>query len=252
MKAKLTRILMITALLAGLFASTSHGQAFTVESLDGTKQLVEVMPLNYGATLTIKCANTAIHIGNINHLDTVHLLNKSFLLVTYSFRAGSGMQAAKTLVLSVRNQILYESLHINSTFNEEFMDWSKPTPALIKASAKKTIHEAALNLTGNSIGTYELTIKFHDERKSVNKPKADYQHELTTVLTFDRNRNVFRSSEKNISQDFIIIGAKTKNETKKKINGAISIIKLGEEKYCYIGGEWYEWNSSYLIQESYK
>ncbi|MFD2720017.1 hypothetical protein ACFST9_14935 [Hymenobacter monticola] len=252
MKAKLTRMFMITALLIGLFAGTSHGQAFTIESLDGSKQLIEVMPLNYGASLTIKCANTAIHIENINHLDTVHLLNKNFLLVAYSFRAGSGMHAAKTLVLSVRNQTLYESMHINSTFNEEFMDWSKPTPALIKASAKKTIHEAALNLTGNSIGTYKLAIKFHDERKLVNKPKPDYQHDITTVLTFDQNRNVFRSSEKNISQDFIIVGAKIKNETKKKINGAFPIINLGEEKYCYAGGEWYEWNSSYLIQQSYR
>ncbi|MBF9140416.1 hypothetical protein [Hymenobacter properus] len=243
---------MLSALIIGLFAGSSHGQAFTIESLDGSKQLIEVMPLNYGATLTIKCANNAIHIGNINHLDTVYLINKNFLLITYSFRAGVGLHAAKTLILSVRHRNMYESLHISSLFDTEFMDYSKPTPALIKASAKTTIHEATLSLMGNSIATYKLAIKFHDERKSVNKPKPNYQHDLDTVLTFDQNGNIFYSSEKTISQTLMIVDAKTKNEAKQKIKGVFPIINLGLDKYCYVGGEWYEWNSKYLIQQSYK
>ena len=184
--------------------------------------------------------------------STIYLLNKNFLLVTYSYRAGIGMHAAKTLILSIHNQTLHESLHIKSLFDEEFMDYSKSTTALIQASAKATIHEATLNLTGNSIDNYKLVIKFHNERKLVNRPKSYYQHDLTTILTFDQNRNIFRDSEKNISQYFIIIDAKTKNEAKQRINGAFPIIKLGGDKYCYVYGEWHEWNGSYLIQESYK
>ncbi|MCI1187283.1 hypothetical protein MON38_07610 [Hymenobacter sp. DH14] len=242
MKNKLTRIFTIVALLAGLFTSSSYGQTFGIESFDGSKQLIEISPLNERGTLTIKGARNTIHISNINYIDTVHLLNKQFLLITYHFRAGSGISAAKTLLLSTNNQTLCESFHITSLFKEEFLDFSKPLPASdsVMKTSVKTVHKVNLSLLRCNGDNYTIRATIHDERKSIDEPNTNYNNDIVSNLNFDRSKNIFYSSQEEIAPYFTRAYAKKKHSDKESIKGIFPVAKLGKQLSYYKAGKWHE------------
>lgn len=254
MKPTLTRILTVAALLVGIFISSSYGQAFTIESFDGDKQLLHVASDESKRTLSIKCANDAIYIGGLNNLDTVQMLNKHFLMITYQLRTGVGMQELTTLIISINNHKLCESLHVVSLFREEFIDYdfSKSQPPSTKASVK-TIYKVDLSLAGNNSANYKIRAKAHDERKSTDEPKGNYNNNQSINLTFDQTSNIFYSSREKASQYFTIRNAKTESEAKEYIKGTFPVVRLGNHKYYYKARQWYEWyDGSYLHQESYR
>ena len=246
------RILIIIALLSGLTSNSSYGQIFAIESFDGDKQLIEVSSGTNESILSIKCEKDTIHIGSLNSIDTIRMLNKHFLMVTYRVRTGVGMQQLKILIVSVNNHILRESLHAVSLFKEEFMDFSKPAPQSTKVSVE-TIYKADFSLTGSNSKNYQIKTIIHNKRKSIDDPKRNYNNDLFATLTFDRIKNIFHSSQESISQQFTVMDAKTKVEAKQYMKGSFSVVKLGKLKYYYKDGEWYEqFDSNSLIQESYR
>ena len=241
MKTRLMHILAIATLFVGLFINSSNGQAFTLESFDGSKQLIIVSLNDSKSILSIKCANDAIYIRGINYVDTVHLLNKNFLLIIYHFRAGSGMKAAKTMLLSTNNHTMYESLHITSLFKEEFLDFSKPITSFESLKAHvETIHHVDLLLTEVSSTNYKIKATIHDERKSINEPTTNYKNDIVSTLIFDRNKNIFYSSQEEIAPYFIRAYAKIKHSDNQVIKGVFPVAKLGKQKFYYKAGKWHE------------
>lgn len=252
MKTKITRILTIITLFIGLIINPSYGQTFTIESFDGDKQLLHVLSDENKRILSITTTKDAIYIGGLNNLDTVRMLNKHFLMVTYQPRTGTGMRELKALIISINNHKLCESLHVVSLFREEFIDFSKSQLPSAKVSVK-TIYKIDLSLAGTNNTNYKIRAKFHNERKSIDEPKGNYNNNQIINLAFDQTSNIFYSSREKVLQHFTIRNAKTENEAKEYIKGTFPVVRLGNYKYYYKARQWYEWSEgNYLTQESYK
>jgi hypothetical protein len=240
MKTKITRTLTITALLISLIIDSSHGQSFTIESLDGDKQLVQVSKGRYESTLLIAHAKDTIFINGINKIDTIRMLNKNFLMATYHARAGVGIKEVKTLLVSISNNVLRESLHVVSLFKEDFIDFSKPSQKPPVKASVRTIYSTELTLTGSKSTDYKIKATIHDEIKSIREPKGNYNHDLIIYLPFDTSKNIFCSSQEEISPYFVRAYAKIKHSDELIIRGVFPVAKLGKHQSYYQAGKWHD------------
>ncbi|HTE00980.1 MAG TPA: hypothetical protein VK668_16930 [Mucilaginibacter sp.] len=178
-------------------------------------------------------------------------MSKSFLKIVYGARGGTGIHISKTLILTVNNQKLRQSLHITSLFNEEFIDFSKPVDQL-KPVDIKSVYELNFALAGDNTRNYKLNIKIHDEKQSKQNPRTNYSHNKEAVLIFDLNQCIFYNEHKAVSRYFIVFDPKTQNETRQYISGTFPVVKLYKSEYYYIKGEWYEKNDNNLSKYSYR
>ena len=228
------------------------GQTFHLKSFDGSEKSINLFPVDEKGLLTITCAKDTVKINDFTGIDTGVVLNKNFLLVRYSIRGGSGMHVRRSLILSVRDNIICQSLHITSLFSEEFIDFRKQHKSsdLVDVSS---LYKVDFSLKGNDMSNYLLNTMVHDEKKSKDAPQTNYNHDYDIILSFDTSRNVFYNKLEPISQYFTIFDPKTSSEIKQYIMGTFPMVKLGQYKYYYIKGEWYEKDDeSGLSKYSYK
>ena len=243
--------LIAIMLFIGL-TNIAKSQTFNIESLDGKVRQVNITP-NYGKRiLTITCLNDTIHIKDLTNIETTNILNKHFLKIVYSLRGGSGINLRNTIILSVNGRTLCQPLHIMSLFDEEFIDFSKPVDSSSPVDVK-SVYEANLYLTGNSNENYKLNIHIHDERKSKHASQTNYNRDTNFTLSFDTSQYVFSSNHQDIAKYFTVYTPQTLNETRQYMMGTFPVIKLGQNEYYYIKGEWYKKNDNdYLYKCSYK
>lgn len=228
-----------------------QAQSYTIESFEGIPQKINVTC--DGENLTITCFRDTIHITDFNDFpEGATLLNNNFLKVVYDARGGTGLHLTHTLLLCVNNQKLYQAIHITSVFNEEFIDYSKKVdPA--NPVAERSRYELFLNLTGSSKEDYKLTIHIHDERKSKEPHRTNYNKNSQTVLKFNKLLNIFYSKYERVSNRFTVFDPKTYDEGKQYVSGNFPVVRLGAYDYYIIKGEWYEKDDhNNLTKYSYK
>nr|WP_067053920.1 hypothetical protein [Mucilaginibacter sp. L294] len=247
----LKRSSVIALLFSVLFFSLANGQVFKLYSFSGEKQSIQILPINGKAILAIICSKDTVYIKNVNEIKIAKILNDKFLIVTYSFRAGSGINATKTVILSVSQNHIYQSLHVTSFLKEDFLDFRKPTNPM--TVAVKTLYNTDLSLTGSTKENYKIRAKIHNERKSVAEPKSNFNTNLITNLKFDKDQNVFYSSHEYISRYFTIFEPKSGSKQKGYLKGTFPSVKFGKDKYYYINGEWYDRSDgNYLAKYTYR
>jgi hypothetical protein len=235
-------ILLFAILFIESIANNAGAQVYTIESLDGAIQKIHVLPDDEKGTLNISYLNDTLHVGEFEGVqDSIAVLDRKFLKIVYSVRGGSGIHLRHTLLLCVRNGILYQSIHITSVFDEEFIDFSKKVDSLNPVD-KKSVYELKLNLLGSNMQNYKLNINLHDEKRSKHDTLNNYNHNEQVVLNFDTSQNIFYGSNESISEYFTVYDPKTQKEHKEFIMGTFPVILLGTFNYYYIKDEWYERN----------
>ncbi|PWK74232.1 hypothetical protein LX99_04033 [Mucilaginibacter oryzae] len=242
------RSVIITPLLLAVIANMASGQVFSLTSLTGAKKIVTVSPVSDQDIVSIISSKDTIKLRNVYTIEKLALLNKNFLMVTCSVRAGSGMRLEKTLVICAKKDGLVEALHISSLFKEDFIDFSGPVKSPIKVSVR-TRYEVRLTLTPNKEGSCKLKAKIHGERKSIKEPNINYEYNRIVYLNFDTEKNIFYTRQEHLSQTFWVFNAEINRESKQYIEGTYPMVKLGGYRYYHIKGEWYEQTgSNYLYK----
>lgn len=233
----LTPVLLCIALINNV--TKVRAQVFKVQSFDGVSGEVKVMPLNSRGVLKILYLTDGINMRDVNYIKSTELLNKHFIKVVYAVRAGVGMELLHTLVLSIGTKKLYQSMHITSFFEENFIDFSKQvdTANIVDVHSIYNVNLAFLD-NGHQGG--KVKVKIHDERSSKHNTGDDFKNDTDCVLNFDVERHIFYDSLKSISQHFTVYDAKTRKEARQYINGTYPAIHLGRSVCYYIKGEWYE------------
>ncbi|AYL98807.1 hypothetical protein HYN43_027610 [Mucilaginibacter celer] len=192
--------------------------------------------------MLIISSKDTIKLQDVYTVEKVRLLNKNFLMVTCSVRAGSGMHLEKTLVICARDNRLCESLHVSSLFKEDFIDFSETKKSPAKVSVK-TRYKVRFALNGSSAANYKLQAKIHAERKSVKESAGNYVRNGIANLHFDTKQNIFYKYRESLSRTFAVFNSKTNAESKQYIKGVFPVVKLGDYKYYYIKGEWCEFSA---------
>jgi hypothetical protein len=230
-------VLLCTALINNV--TKVRAQVFKVQSFDGKRGEIKVKPIDSHGVLKILYLKDAINMKDVNYVKSAKQLNKHFIKVVYAVRAGVGMELLHTLVLSIGTNKLYQSMHITSFFEENFIDFSKPVDTANMVDVH-SIYNVNLAFLDNGHQGGKVKIKIHDERSSKHNTGDDFKKDTDLVLNFDVNRHIFYDSLKSISQNFTVYDAKTRNESRRYISGTYPSMYFGRNVYYYIKGEWYE------------
>jgi len=104
----------------------------------------------------------------------------------------------------------------------------------------ENLYTLKFNLTGNNKSDYKLIINVHNQQKSSDHPKLNYNKYEQVILNYDPNQNIFYSSHKSITHSFTINAPKMQQPEKRDINETLPIIFFGKNDiYYFIKGEWY-------------
>jgi hypothetical protein len=248
----LTLITIVCIILIDNRAKAQEFHEFKVQALDGSNQKVILIYNDSKELLKLSCLNDTLYIPGVIYLDSTMTLDNRFLFIKYGAKGGSGLNLKHTLLLSVKNNKLYQSLHITSVFDEEFIDFSKKVDVSNPVDVK-TVYESTLNLLGNDIQTYKLYIEIHESKMSKQHPSQNYSANRKFALNFDRDKNIFFTSKEDLSQYFNVFDEKDLRESKQYFMGKLPVIKLGNFKYYYANNRWYEnQQAGYLIQYTYQ
>jgi REP element-mobilizing transposase RayT len=231
------QILISVILLVGLISKQTKAQVIKVQSFDGKEQTITVSPDYDRDHLTVATLIDTLHIENCTEVEEAIALNKNFVKIIYQVRGGSGIHLRHMIILTSKNDKLYQSLHITSLFNEEYIDFSKKPVST--QPAKSSRYEVKISPL-NSDYRNKMIVSIYKEEKSKDHPQNDYNKESNNTLIFDTAKNVFYSSNVDISQYFTIYDPKTQQESKQYLMGTFLTVQLGDYNYYYMKGEWYE------------
>jgi hypothetical protein len=247
----LTLFVFACIVLVNQRANAQEFRKFKVQALDGSNQKINLIYNDSEELLRLSCLNDKLYITGVVYLDSTTILDSRFLFIKYGARGGSGLHLMHTLLLSVKNNKLYQSLHITSVFDEEFIDFSKKvdTSNLVDV---KTVYGSTLNLLGNDIQSYKVNIQIHESKMSKQHPSQNYSANKKFELNFNPDKNIFFTSVEDVSQYFNVFDQRTLSESKQYFFGKLPVIKLGDFKYYYANNMWYEnQQTGYLVKYTY-
>ena len=158
-------------------------------------------------------------------------LSKQFLKINYEVRGGSNLGLGNSLLICVSNNKLHEALHIL-----RYTNWE--SGELIK---KYDVKFALVTRKKN----YVITACVRDKSISSSNPETNYQYTNSSQLHFDKKLKVFYS----IKQDLYDTLKVSYHDTtyKYKIEGNFPQILFEDNKYVFIGGQWFRLNNSAII-----
>jgi len=214
------------------------GQIIKIQSFDGKNQTIEVAHDSNRDILTIATLKDTVHIGDCTSVEEAVALNKNFVRIIYHVRGGSGIHVMRMVILTSKNNKLYQSLHITSLFKEDFIDYSKD-PVSFTAD-KTTLYEVKINLINTDQYNQKMMVSIHRAEKLKDHPQKNFNNEKNITLSFDTIKNIFYNSKVSISQHFTIYDPKTQEERKQYLKGSFPIARFGTYDYYYIEGEWYQ------------
>lgn len=241
----------LIVLLLVILNNQVKAQIITIQSLDGKSQAINVVHDADRDILTVAYLKDTMHINDCSLVEEVTLLNNCFVKIIYQSRGGSGIHLKRMMILTARNNRLYQSLHVTSLFNEGFIDYSKNPASVIPD--RSNLYEIKIKLLNTGYKNQKMIVSIHHQEKLKDHPQGGYNKESNVTLSFDTIRNVFYSRHAETSHVFSLYDAKTQQKSKRYLKGKFPLINLGKYNYYYIKDEWYEkGGEDNLLRYSYK
>lgn len=220
-------IIVLVILSLNLMVGRAQSEIFNVESFDGNKASIGLFYKEASGILAINYLQDTLLIDDYLSVDTVEVLDKVFLLVKYSKRAGSNEDSRNQLLLYVFNGKLCQALHIHSLWN---YDMRPKEYSLYKLRAK---------LSGQDANTYKLAINLHCENRSSSNPASNYNYNKIISLSFDKKNRVFYSRYEHVKGYYNFFELSENSTKNKYITNDVPVVGIGKYKYYYINGNWY-------------
>jgi aspartate carbamoyltransferase regulatory subunit len=251
MDTKLKQISIITTFLILSIVNVAKSQQYKLQSLNGDEIQFQLSKNDNQHVLSIAYSTDTVYVRDVGDVKEVTPLNNNFLSIVYGVRAGTGMTATRTLLLSVSNNKINQSLNLTSLFHDDFLDFNNYVSSPMKVEVK-SVYTVTLSLTGNSISNYKIVSKIHDERSSVHSPKTNYNNNFVSTREFDKDQNVFCNLHEQISGYFTIWDPKIQKRIRQYIKGNFAVAKLGNYKYYFINRSWYRLtDKNYMTKYTY-
>lgn len=204
-------------------ATKRDTKIYHLVSIDGKNQTVKIVPDYEKHELKVTCLKDNITIPDFWGVPPeTRLLNKHFIEIKYAVRGGSNVGLGNLLIICLSGTHLYEAVHASWYSNGE-------------TDEEQEEYRIKLNISGNNVNSYKLSVHIHDYLNSKHGPETNYVYDNNTVLAFDTRQNVFYSVKDRLYDHFIT----TENKTKQKVAGTFPVIILGKETYYFINGRWY-------------
>ncbi len=242
------RFLLVLSLFLFIFKSMSFAQdellenrivqtkkdakTFNIQSLEGKALKVKVLPDYVHNILCIIYSTDTLKVFDYWGVPPqTSYLSKEFLKINYEVRGGSNLGLGNSLIICVSNNKLYEALHVL-----RYADW--------ESELVKTYNVKFAFVTAKK--EYMLTTSIRDKSSSTENPETNYGYQSTGKLHFDKKLKVFYSIKKNL---YDTLKVSYPNITyRREIQGNFPEVILGDNKYVFIGGQWFELNNGAIIK----
>ena len=199
-------------------------RTFNIQSLEGKILKVKVLPDYVHNTLcVIYLTDTLKVFGYWDVFPQTAHLSKQFLKINYEVRGGSNLGLGNLLIICVSNNKLYEALHVLRYVDSE-------------AEVVNTYNVKFAFVTRQK--EYMLTARIRDKSFSSNNPESNYDYTNSSRLHFDKKLKVFYSIKKDL-YDTLKVGYQD-TTYRREIQGNFPEVILEENKYVFIGGQWFE------------
>ena len=205
---------------------------FNIQSLEGKALRVKVLPDYVHNILCIIYLTDTLKVFDYWDMrPETSYLSKQFLKINYEVRGGSNFGLGNSLILCVSNNKLHEALHVL-----RYTDWESE---LVKTYNVKFAFEAREK-------EYMLTARIKDKSFSTTNPETNYSYTSTSKLHFDKKLKVFYSVKKDL---YDTLRVNYPNTTyKQDIQGNFPEVILEDNKYVFIGGQWFELDKGAIIK----
>ncbi len=200
---------------------------YRMQSLDSTICYLHLMYIPFSREYSIKCETDSLKINDFRGEARLHFLRKDLFEIVYSPRGGSDDGYENVLLLAVKNGKFRIAMEIQTMHDYD-------GPGFVG------LNETHLTLIGKAPQNYQLTLKNQDMRDDDKKSKS-FNHHHSYTLKYDNTLNVFYTSHE------MVKGYVYNDDPKKErqLSGVFPVIKLGDDKYCYITDSWYSEGSDF-------
>jgi hypothetical protein len=199
-------------------------KTYTIQSLEGKSVEVKVIPDYAHHILRIMYLTEKVTIADYWGVPPeTSYLGKQFLKINYEVRGGSNFGLGNSLIICVSNNKLCEVLHVL-----RYTDWESELVKTYNVKFVLTNHEK----------NYQLIASIRDKSISAVNPQTNYDYTNISKLNFERTLKVFYSIKQNLYNNFKVVYP---NITyKREIRGNFPEVILEDNKYIFIGGQWFE------------
>jgi hypothetical protein len=207
-------------------------KTFNIQSLEGKAAKVKVLPDYVNHILYIIYLTDTIEVFDYWGVpaQTSHL-SKQFIKIDYDVRGGSNFGLGNSLIICVSNYKLYEALHVL-----RYTDW--------ESELVKTYNVKLVVVTGKK--GYTLAASIRDKSFSTKNPETNYDYTSTSKLHFDKKLKVFYSIKNDLYDTLKVVYPNTNYV--REIQGNFPEVILEDNKYVFIGGQWFELNNREIVK----
>lgn len=207
-------------------------RSFYLQSLQGSTVRVKVLPdYVHNILCVIHLKDTVKVFDYWGVFPEVSYLSKQFLKIDYEVRGGSNFGLGNSLLICVSNNKLYEALHVL-----RYTAWESELVKSYKVKFALVAHKK----------DYILTASIRDKSQSPLNPETNYDYTNRSKLHFDKNLKIFYSIKENLYDTLKVCYYDT--SYKRNIQGNFPEVILEDNKYIFIGGQWFELNNGALIK----
>jgi hypothetical protein len=207
-------------------------KTFNIQSLEGKILKVKVLPDYVHNILCIIYLTDTLKIFDFwGVFPQLSYLSKQFLKINYEVRGGSNLGLGNSLIICVSNNKLYEALHVL-----RYTDWESELVKTYNVKFAFVTHKK------ESI----LTASIKDKSFSKKNPETNYVYTNTSKLHLDKKLKIFYSIKKNLYDTLKVVYPDT--TYRREIEGNFPEVILEDNKYVFIGGQWFELNNGALIK----
>jgi hypothetical protein len=207
-------------------------KTYTIQSLEGKTVRVKILPDYVHNILCVAYLTDTIKVFDYwDVTPETSYLSKQFLKINYEVRGGSNFGLGNSLIICVSNNKLYEALHVL-----RYTDWESEL-------VKKYDVKFALVIRKKN---YVITASVRDKSISSNNPETNYNYRNSSTLHFDKKLKVFYSIKQNVYDTLNVSYHDTTYS--RQIEGNFPEVLLEDNKYVFIGGQWFELNKGAIIK----
>ncbi|QEC75021.1 hypothetical protein [Mucilaginibacter ginsenosidivorax] len=207
-------------------------RTFNIQSLEGRTVRVKVLPdYIHNILCVIYLKDTVKVFGYWDVVPKTSYLSKRFIKIDYEVRGGSNFALGNSLIICVSDNKLFEALHVL-----RYADWESE---LVKTyNVKFALVDRKKD--------YVLTASIRDKSISSINPETNYSYTNSSKLHFDRKLKIFYSIKSNLYDTLNVSYHDT--TYKQEIQGNFPEAILGDNKYVFIGGQWFELRKGSIIK----
>jgi len=199
-------------------------RTYNIQSLEGRTVSVKILPDYVNDILCVIYLRDTVKVfGYWDVSPKTSYLSKQFLKIDYEVRGGSNFGLGNSLIICVSNNKLYEALHVL-----RYTDWESELVKTYNVKFALADHKK----------DYVLTASIRDKSISSINPETNYDYTSSSKLHFDKKLKIFYS----IKDDLYDTLKVTYHDTtyRREIQGNFPEVILEDNKYVFIGGQWFE------------